>query len=122
MALLTTKVAAVPLKLTVVAPVRFVPVIVTAVPMTPVVGEKLVTVGEATVAVTVKLPDDVALPPSVVMEILPVVAPLGTIAAIRVALLTANTAAAEPLNDTAVASVKLAPVTITVVPTGPDTG
>ena len=48
------KVALVPLKATVVAPVRLVPVIVTAVPALPLVGLKLVIVGVG--PVTVKLP------------------------------------------------------------------
>ena len=82
MALLTVNVALVPLKVTAVEPVRLVPVMVTAVPMTPVVGEKLVTVGGAAAAVTVKPPAEDATPPGVVTEILPVVAPFGTFAVI----------------------------------------
>jgi hypothetical protein len=73
-------VALVPWNLTEVAPVRFVPVIVTEVPTGPPVGEKLVIVGP--VAVTVKLEALVAVPPGVVTEIVPVVAPLGTVAVI----------------------------------------
>ena len=72
--------ALVPLKATAVAPVRFVPVMTTLVPTGPVVGEKLVIVGAE--AVTVKLVELVAVPPGVVTEIVPVVAPEGTVAVI----------------------------------------
>jgi hypothetical protein len=73
-------VAFAPLNLTEVAPVRFVPVIVTEVPGGPLVGEKLVIVGAATV--TVKLEALFVVPPGVVTVILPDVAPLGTVAVI----------------------------------------
>ena len=73
-------VALVPLNLTDVAPVRFVPVITTEAPTGPLVGAKLVIVG-APVA-TVKLLALVAVPPGVVTEIGPVVAPAGTVAVI----------------------------------------
>ena len=53
MAELTVKVALTPLKRTAVAPVKFVPLIVTLVPAGPVVGVKLVIVGVVE-AVTVK--------------------------------------------------------------------
>ncbi len=64
--------------MTEVAPVRLVPVITTLVPTGPLVGEKLVIVGPATV--TVKLLALVAVPPGVVTAIGPVVAPEGTVA------------------------------------------
>src|SRR5262245_12365698 len=54
----TLNVAAVPLKLTLVAPVKPVPVMVTAVPASPDVGEKLVIVGGA---VPVRVNDQVSL-------------------------------------------------------------
>ena len=77
---MTVKVAAlVPLKLTAVAPVRLVPVITTLVPTGPLVGLKLVTVGAE---VTVKEVALVAVPPGVVTEMGPVVAPEGTAAVI----------------------------------------
>jgi hypothetical protein len=79
----------VPLSLTEVAPVKFVPVIVTDVPTVPPAGVKLVMVGEETVAVTVKFDAELALPAEVVTETFPVVAPLGTVAVICVALFTA---------------------------------
>ena len=77
-----------PLSFTAVAPLRFVPVIVTDVPAGPLDGVKVVIVGEETVAVTVKFELELALPPAVVTETLPVVAPVGTVAVICVALLT----------------------------------
>ena len=79
----TVKVADVPLKPTSVAPVRFVPVIVTDVPTGPLVGAKLVIAAAG--AVTVKLAVLVAVPPGVVTLSVPVVAPVGTVAVIWVA-------------------------------------
>ena len=77
---LTVKVVAdTPPNVTEVAPVRFVPVMTTLVPTGPLVGLKLVIVGEPT---TVKLLALVAVPPGVVTAIGPVVAPLGTVAVI----------------------------------------
>ena len=75
----TEKVALTPLKVTAVASVKFVPLIVTMV-MTggPLVGRKLVIVGG--LAVTVKLVLLVAVPAGVVTLMGPVVAPLGTVA------------------------------------------
>jgi hypothetical protein len=77
---LTVKAAVVALNLTEVAPVKFVPVIVTEVPTGPLVGVKLVIVGGG--AVTVKVPALVAVPPGVVTLMVPVVAPEGTVAVI----------------------------------------
>ena len=71
------KLALTPLKATAVAPVKFVPLIVTLVPTGPLVGVKLVTVGAGT---TVKLLALVAVPPAVVTLTGPVVAPAGTVA------------------------------------------
>jgi hypothetical protein len=79
-ALATVKVAAVPLNLTDVAPVKLVPVMVTPIPICPLAGVKVVIVGED--EVTVKLLADVAVPPGVVTVIFPVVAPAGTVVAI----------------------------------------
>ena len=70
------------------APVKFVPVIVTDVPTGPLDGVKLVIVGKEAVAVTVKFEVEVALPFEVVTETFPVVAPLGTVAVICTALFT----------------------------------
>ena len=72
------KAAAVPLNVTAVAPVKFVPLIVTLVPTGPLVGAKLVIVGA--LAPTVKLLALVAVPPGVVTVSGPVVAPAGTVA------------------------------------------
>ena len=61
-----------PLNVTVVAPVKLAPLIVTLVPITPLVGVKLVIRGA-----TVKLVALVAVPPGVVTAIGPVVAVAG---------------------------------------------
>jgi hypothetical protein len=74
---ITEKPAAVPLNLTDVAPVRFVPLIATLVPTNPLVGEKPEIVGGSS---TVKLPALVAVPPGVVTLSGPVVVPAGTVA------------------------------------------
>jgi len=74
----TVKLAAVPLNLTADAPVKFVPLIVTLVPVGPLAGVKLVIVGA--LALTVKLVALVAVPPGVVTLTGPVVAPAGTVA------------------------------------------
>lgn len=80
MALATVKVALVPLNLTPDAPVKFVPVMVTAVAISPLAGVKLVIVGAG--GSTVKFDADVAAPLGVVTVILPVVAATGTAAVI----------------------------------------
>jgi hypothetical protein len=64
-----------PLNFTAVAPVKFVPLIVTIVPTAPLVGAKLVIVGATT-----KLVALVAVPPGVVTLRGPVVAVAGTVA------------------------------------------
>ena len=71
------KLALTPLNATAVAPLKFVPLIVTLVPTGPLVGVKLVIVGAGT---TVKLLALVAVPPGVVTRSGPVVAPVGTVA------------------------------------------
>jgi hypothetical protein len=71
----TVKVAAVPLTFTAVAPVKFVPLIVTTVPAGPLAGVKLAIVGATT-----KLLALVAVPPGVVTLSGPDVAPAGTVA------------------------------------------
>ena len=67
-----------PLNRTAVAPVKFVPPIVTLVPTGPLAGVKLVIVGA--LDDTVKLVALVAVPPGVVTLSGPVVAPAGTVA------------------------------------------
>jgi hypothetical protein len=74
------------------------------------------------IAVTVKLPALVAVPAAVVTVSFPVVAPVGTIAWIAVADVTAKFVALTPLNFTAVAPVKFKPLIVTTVPTGPMAG
>jgi hypothetical protein len=73
----TVKLAFTVLNVTAVAPVKFVPLIVTLVPTGPLVGAKLVIVGGLT---TVKLFALTAVPPGVVTLNGPVVAPAGTVA------------------------------------------
>src|SRR5207249_4139545 len=107
----TVKVTAlVPLNRTSEAPVKFVPVIVTLVVTGPLAGVKLVIVGG--LAVTVKLLALVAVPPGVVTLIWPLVAPLGTVAAIEVAEVTVKVTALVPLNRTSEAPVKFVPVIV----------
>ena len=72
------KPALVPLNVTPVAPVKFVPLIVTLAPTAPLVGVKLVIVGP--LADTVKVLALVAVPAGVVTLTSPVVAPVGTVA------------------------------------------
>ena len=74
---ITLKLAALPLKRTALAPVKFMPVIVTPAPTGPLVGVKLVIVGAG---MTVKLVALLAVPPGVVTLKGPVVEPAGTVA------------------------------------------
>ncbi len=76
----------------------------------------------AAVVVTVKLEELQPLPPGVVTQIFPVVAPVGTVAVIWVEETTLNAVAETPLNVTLVAPVKFVPVMVTDVPTGPLVG
>lgn len=110
--------AAVPPKLTAVAPVRPVPVIVTVAPAAAVVGVK-----ELIVVAVVEYvnPVSVAVPPGVVTLTEPV-APLPTIAVICVAELTRKLCAAVPPKLTAVAPDRLLPVIIIVSPDFPVVG
>ena len=71
----TENVAATPLNDTAVAPVKFVPVIVTTVPPAPVVGVKLAIVGDA-----MKFAPLVAVPPGPVTLSGPLVTPAGAVA------------------------------------------
>ena len=112
-------VAALPLNVMLVAPVRNVPAMATTVPAGPLVGVKLVTVGGV---VTVYVAVLIAVPAGATIVILPEVAPAGTVALTEVAEVTVNVVAAFPLNLTAVAPVRLVPVITTAVPTGPLTG
>jgi hypothetical protein len=113
--LFTVNVAALPPNETAVAPVKFVPVIVTPVPTGPLAGAK-----EDMAGVTVKRVVVIEGPlPDVVTVMGPVVAPAGTVVVIVPGGPSVNEAAA-PLNETAVAPVK--PVIVTTVPAGPKVG
>jgi hypothetical protein len=117
-------VAAIPLNLTVLVPwvaPKFAPAIVTVAPSTPDVGFRLVMLGAGTV--TVKLTPALATPPTVTTTF-PVVAPVGTVTTMLVALQLVAVAAV-PLNLTVlVPSVapKFKPEIVTVAPTNPDVG
>jgi hypothetical protein len=113
--LLTVKEAALPPNETAVAPVKFVPEIVTPDPTAPKVGAKEVMAGVIVKRVVVTI-DPL---PGVVTEIGPVVAPAGTVVVIVPEGSTVK-ADATPLNETAVAPVK--PLIVTLVPTGPKVG
>lgn len=115
---LTVKVAARPLKVTLLAPVKLLPEIITLVPTAPVVGLKLVRVGGA---VTAKLVLLVAVATGVVTAIVPVFAVIGTVAVIWVGVLIVK-AAAMPLKVTVVVPVKFRPVKMISLPTGPLVG
>ena len=101
-------------KVTAVAPVKFVPVIVTVVPIVPLVG-----VNELMWGVTVKPDTDTAEPIEFVSVIGPLVAPLGTLALNCVSEIPHIIVAGVPLKLTPVVPVKFVPVSVTVVPTGP---
>ena len=93
-------VAATPPNVTLLAPVKLVPVIVTVVPTAPLIGVKLLIPG-----LTLKFELLVAVPPAFTTETGPVVAPAGTVALIHCRDTTVN-AAAVPLNFTLVAPTK----------------
>lgn len=111
---MNVKVALVPLKLTAVAPVNPVPVMVTEVPAGPLKGLKPVTL-----SVTVKLVELVAVPAAVVTEMAPVVAPEGTVAVICVSESTETDVAVVLLKLTELAAVNPVPVIVMGVPVVP---
>src|SRR6202011_4007844 len=119
-ALFTVKlVAAVPPNSTAVAPVRFVPVIVTTVPpvVGPLVGLTAVTVGAPTTKVNLSAAVLALVPPAVVTVTSTAPATsAGELAVIEVALFTVKLVAAVPPNSTAVAPVRFVPVIVTTVP------
>jgi len=102
----------IPPKLAAVAPVRFVPTIVTIAPAGALVGEKLVIVGGA----TNEKPLKTAVPPGVVTDTTPLAPPAPTTAFICVAETTVYELAATPPKFTAVAPLKPVPVIVTTVP------
>jgi hypothetical protein len=103
---------------------KLVPLIVTEVPTGPELGEKELIVG-AGGEVTSKPLELVAVPPGVVTRILPSVAPEGTVAVIFVEEFTVKDAETL-LNVTAEVvkplPLKLVPLMVTEVPTGPEAG
>jgi hypothetical protein len=116
------EVAATPPNFTAVAPVRFVPLIVTDVPTGPLDGEKDEIVGTgAQDELTVKSAALVSEPSTVTTLILPVVAPVGTVVSMRWPDC-ATKAAVTPLKVTLVVPWKLFPMTSTLVPAGPHVG
>jgi hypothetical protein len=120
-ALQLVAVAATPLNFTVLVPCvapKFVPVIVTEAPTDPEVGLRVVIVGVATVSV--KFTPLLTWPPTVTTT-LPVVAPLGTVTVMLVALQLVAVAA-TPLNFTVLVpcvAPNFVPVIVTTVPTTP---
>jgi len=105
-----------------VAPVKFVPVIVTFVPVKPCVGVNPVIVGPGELLVTVKLVELAPVPFEVVTAIGPLCAPAGTFALMLVSELTVKFPPPTPPNVTDVAPVKPVPVIDAFVPTGPLVG
>jgi hypothetical protein len=100
---------------------KFVPVIVTAVPAGPLVGENDVIAGAADPVVTVNTEGLLADPPGAVTATVPVAAPEGTVT-ITFVVVALVAVAAVPLNVTASCDAvadKPVPAIVTVVPTGP---
>jgi len=81
-------------------------------------GVNEVMVGAPVPVKTVKLVALLPVPPGVVTDRIPLVAPAGTVVVIWVSELTVKEAAV-PLKDTAVALVKLSPAIVTDVPGRP---
>jgi hypothetical protein len=106
---------------TAVAPVKFVPVMVSVAPGSAESGVKLVIVGAGVGIITVKFDNDAPVPLGVTTVIAPVAAPDGTVAVICVAELTVNVAATPP-KRTAVALVKFVPVIVIAAPASPESG
>ena len=103
--------AAVPPKLTAVAPVKFVPVKVTVAPVAALIGVKEVMTGAGMNVNPARTP----VPPGVVTLIFPEV-PVATTAVMLVAETTLKEVAAVPPKLRAVAPIKLVPVRVTVAP------
>jgi hypothetical protein len=113
--------AVVPLNFTTGLPSKLVPEIITVAPTAPLVGVKFEMVG---VERTVKLVRDVPVSIPTVTEIVPVLAPDGTVVVILVGV-ASETTAAVPLNETMLLSgvaSKFVPVIITAAPTAADVG
>jgi len=110
--LMTMKEAVVPLKVTDVVPLKPEPWMETTVPTGPDEGLKEVMIGGG---ITVNMEALLANPPGVNTWNKPVVAPIGMVAAICVAL-TTEKGMEEPLSLRSVAPVKFKPVMVTDVP------
>jgi hypothetical protein len=116
--------AVVPLKETILSPglvLKFVPEIITVAPTAALIGLKLVIAG---VGRTVKVEALVNVTPLVVTEMVPVVAPEGTVV-VMVVEVDALTTAVVPLKETTLFAgevLKLVPVIVTVAPTAPEAG
>ncbi len=108
-----------PFILTAVVLVRLVPVIVITVPILPPSGDidEIAGIGITVMSVTLT-----AVPPGVITVILPVTAPVGTIAFSEVSLILIIFADAILLNITDVAPVRLVPVMVTYLPVADDNG
>jgi hypothetical protein len=120
---ITVKLAFTPLNATAVAPVKFVPPIVTLVPTGALVGANPVIVGVPS-TVNAMLPYAVPWGPPTFSG--PVTAPDGTVVWIAVFEMTVKLALTplyvDPVNVTAVTPVKLVPLIVTLVPTRPLVG
>jgi hypothetical protein len=119
----TTNVAATLLNVTAVAPVKFVPVMVTDVPASPDVGVNDVIVGQVPPPGTVKVPKE-SVPSAFVTSTAPLVVPVPTTAVIEVGESILNEAALVLLISTSVTLglLKFVPVMVTTHPTGPLVG
>jgi hypothetical protein len=113
---LTVKLAPTPLKVTAVAPVNAVPVIVTTVPTTPLAGKKPVTLGSTVNGLALT-----AVPAAVVTATGPELVS-GTVAVIWVEEFTVYDDTATPLILTAETPLNPVPVTTIPEPTTPDAG
>jgi hypothetical protein len=108
------------LKITVLVPLKCVPLMTIASPTAPELFEKPLIVGGGVVRVNVAAL--VAVPPDVVTVIRPCVAEAGTTAVILLAETTRNDAAATPLKSTAVAPFNFRPAIVTTAPAGARSG
>lgn len=114
----TVKLAALPLKLTAVAPLNPLPLSVTTLPTAPAPGVKPASVG---VGMTVKLCGLASAAPGTVTVISPLEAPAGTTAT-RVVSLTTLNVAGVPSKATALASPRPPPESVTRAPTAAEAG
>jgi hypothetical protein len=115
---ITWKTALVPLNDTVLAVARLAPETVTWLAAAPTAGEKPAITGALPTTKSVEVS---VLPKALSTRMGPVVAPLGTVAAIRKSE-TGEKLADVPLNETTLAPLKFAPSIVTESPTFPDSG